>query len=79
MSSILFRIGNLFDIFENVTDAFSGNYSADNKEIVKMKHQLENEDVPTIGNDRQNLKADAHKVAGDYRKAFDVRKEELSL
>ncbi len=78
MSSILLQIGNLLGIFDNVTDAFAGSLSHNNNaDFRKMKDELMNQDIPSIGEDRQNLKSDAINVAGDYRKAFDIKKAEL--
>ncbi|WP_255566963.1 hypothetical protein [Flavobacterium litorale] len=36
-----------------------------------MKKELQTEKVPTINQDRLNLKSDSSKVAKDYRKAFE--------
>ena len=79
MNTLFFRLGNFFSIFENAMEIFAGNYSVDNQEIAVMKRELKTEDIPTIGSDRQNLKDDASKIVGDYKKAFDAKKEELSL
>lgn len=79
MNTILSKIGNWFDVFDNVATSFSGNYTASNLEIVIMKHELENENIPTICSDRRNLKEDSLKVAKDYRKAFEAKKSELSI
>lgn len=77
MNIILTQIENIFDIFNNVTEVFSGNYSGKGVEISKMRYQLENESIPTIGNDRKNLKDDSSKVVEDYKKALEYKKSEL--
>lgn len=79
MNTIKICIGNFFNIFGNVTEAFSGNFQLDNEELIQMKRQLETEDVPTIADDRKNLKDDASRVSGDYKKAFDIKKEEMFI
>ena len=77
MNIILLQLENFFDIFDNVTDVFSGNYSGKSIEISQMRRQLKNETIPTIGNDRKNLKEDSSKVVGDYTKALELKKAEL--
>lgn len=79
MSTIMLSIGNFINIFANVTDCFAGSYRDDNAEIRKMRSELHHEDIPSPYDDRQNLKKDAVNVAGDYRKAYESKKEELSL
>jgi len=77
METIRLCIGNFFSIFGNVTDGFSGNFHMDNDELIQMKRQLVTEDVPTISDDRKNLKEDAAKVSGDYKKAFETKKSDI--
>lgn len=78
MSTIRLQIENFFSIFDNVNDAFAGTLSHNsNADFHKMKDELMNETIPSIGEDRQNLKTDAGNVVSDYRKAFELKKAEL--
>lgn len=77
METIRLCIGNFFHIFGSVTEGFSGNFQINNEEINQMKRELATENFPTIGEDRKNLKEDASKVSGDYKKAFETKKAEI--
>lgn len=79
MSVKVFRITGIISIFENVTESFSGTYIDSNKEVMKMKEELDFDEIPSISSDRNNLRNDAGNVARDYKKAFDYKKEKLVL
>lgn len=79
MSVKVFRITGIINIFENVTESFSGTYIDSNKEVMKMKEELDFDEIPSISSDRNNLRKDAGNVARDYKKAFDYKKEKLVL
>lgn len=73
MSAIIL---NIFNVFENVIDVFNGSYSNDNAELKKMRHELD-DPIPTVREDRKNLKIDGSKVSADFNKAFEEKKAEL--
>lgn len=79
METIKLCIGNFFQVFGSVTNGFSGNFEVNNEEINQMKRELTTEKVPTIGDDRKNLKEDASKVSNDYKKAFEAKKSEIII
>jgi FMN-dependent NADH-azoreductase len=73
------RFNLIIGIFDNVGDSFSGSYSENNAEISIMRSELETEKIPSISDDRENLKKDSSNVVSDYNKAFRAKKAELSL
>jgi hypothetical protein len=77
MSNLILHLENFFSIFSNVTEAFAGNYTSENEEVLEMKKKLVNEQIPTTNQDRANLKNDGTKVVIDYKKAFDIKKEKF--
>ncbi len=79
MSTLFLSIGNFFSIFENVTECFSGSFTDDNAEVREMRKQLRNEPIHVPNTDRQNLKKDGANIVSDYKKAYEAKKEELSL
>ncbi len=79
MSTLKIHICNIFDVFQNVTDVFTGSYVNENVEIRKMRSDLHTESIPRVSQDRKNLKSDGSKVSGDYNKAFEEKKAQFCL
>jgi len=78
MSDLIISIENLFDnLFKDVTTSFVGNYHNNNPEVGKIIEELYNDDIPTSRNDRINLKNDGSNVVSDYKKALELKKQEI--
>ncbi|TAF44126.1 MAG: hypothetical protein EAZ51_02945 [Sphingobacteriales bacterium] len=76
MSNLIFSIEMLLtNLFKNVGHSFAGNYRTGNVEIKKSINELYNNEIPTLRNDRINLKKDGSNVASDYKKAFELKKQ----
>ncbi len=76
MSNLIFSIEMLFfNLFKGVTSSFSGNYRSNNAETKKYIHEFYHDDIPTLKNDRINLKKDGLNVATDYKKAFELKRQ----
>ena len=77
-SNLIISIENLFyALFKEVANSFSGAYSTTiNKEFEDLKEDILNAPVPGINQDRVNLKKKKKKVVSDYKKAFDLKKQE---
>lgn len=77
MSNLILSIEMLFsELFQDVTTSFTGKYVNKNEELKKIIDEIQDEEIPSAKNDRANLKNDASKVAGDYKKAFELKKLE---
>lgn len=63
--------------FSNVVDAFVGGYKNNDKEINEMLEDLKSKPLPTIKEDRLNLKKDLNNSAIDLNNSFEKRRKEL--
>ena len=78
MSSFIFKLEYLFDsLFQNVGDSFNGEYQSDNKEIIRLRKKMKEENrIPSAKDDRRNLNNDGNNVAKDYKKALEYYHQE---
>ena len=78
MSNLIISLEELFgNLFKETSNSFTGTYHIRNKEINELIEELRSEQIPTPRNDRANLRNDASNVASDYKKAFELKKEEI--
>jgi hypothetical protein len=78
MSNLILSIEMLFcDLFKDVSNSLSGTYSKKDKDVQKLIDELYDQKIPTAKNDRANLKKDASNVANDYKKAFEIKNQEI--
>ena len=68
-------------IFNGAAAAFFGSYKTQNKAIVELKEPLEMEiarlknryiDIPSVADDKRNLKSDLDNVRKDSKKAYNL-------
>lgn len=71
-------------IFSGAAAAFFGNYKSQNRAIVELKEPLEREierlknsyiDIPSVAEDKRNMKSDLDNVRKDSRRAYNLAME----
>ena len=78
MSNLILSLEMLFcDLFKDVSSSLSGTYTKKDKDLQDLIDELQNQEIPTAKNDRANLKKDASNVAKYYKKAFEIKNQEI--
>lgn len=62
-------VQNICTLMHNVSLAFEGNLGSQDGNVIRK--EILSGRIPTVADDKENLKNDGRKIAGDLGKAFD--------
>lgn len=78
LSSMLTVVLNICDQLNDFRLRFAGVYDLHtDQEMCNIERDLYNDDIPTVRNDKANLKADMTNIAKDFNKGYHAKKSEL--
>ena len=60
-----------FLILGNIKMAYLGGYSSKNEGYIKIKKELEDLEIPSTKEDRENLQKDRNKAVRDFKTVFE--------
>lgn len=75
MKTIVFGFCGLIN---NISLAFEGRLGESNSEVAAIKAEVTSGEVPSISQDKENLRNDGKMIAGDIKKAYNEYIEEHS-
>lgn len=73
MKKVIICFYNLTEILFISSNAFRGQFKIKNKSFTKMKDEILNQNLPSVKEDKKNLREDILNVYSDYRIAFNEK------